>query len=139
VKEVFVTSQQEVDAAFMTCEAIAKDQTKATGTTAYADGYRAAASRIAAGIRTRRLGLEPTQLERDLREAEMEARALARFTEVVRRRIGMLGDTEGGTALRALLFEIRGDEEILRVPTESGTLPIESGHPAVAFARRRRA
>jgi hypothetical protein len=133
-------TEESVDAAFKTCEAIAKDQTLATGTTAYADGYRAAASRIAARIRTRRLGLEPSALERDLRDAEMEARALARFTEVVRRRIALLGDSDGAIALRALLFEIRGDEEVLRVPTESGTLPISSSEPkhaAVAAWRRR--
>ncbi len=67
--------------AYAVCEAIAGARTLATGRSAYGDGYRAAAEHIAAEIRANRVGTEARALERDLRDAEVEARTMARVLE----------------------------------------------------------
>jgi hypothetical protein len=68
--------------AFVACEAIAADRALASKPGDFADGYRAAANDIVAAIRAKREGRPPTPLERDLREAEIEARTLARVVAV---------------------------------------------------------
>jgi hypothetical protein len=118
-------SQDSNEAAFRTCEAIAREQALATGEGEYADGYRSAAERIAASIRARRGGEDVTPLERDLRDVEMEARAFARFLEVVRNRIEVEGGGDGTAALRSLLSELLGaDAPREETPSEPPMLVI---------------
>lgn len=79
---VVAMRRSAVSGAFVACEAIATDRALSTDTGDFADGYRAAANDIAVAIRAKRYGLQPTPLERDLRDAEMEARTLARIVAV---------------------------------------------------------
>ncbi len=70
------------------CVAIAEERALATGRTSYADGYRAAAEEIRARIVTLLGPVEPSGFERelrDLRDVEVEARALVRVLELLRR------------------------------------------------------
>ena len=67
--------------AYATCEGIAEARAHATAKSPYGDGYRAAAEHIAAEIRGNRVGREASELERDLRDAELEARTFARVIE----------------------------------------------------------
>jgi hypothetical protein len=100
----------DVDRAYSACERIAQDASEATGTTAYADGYRAAGERIAREVRALRGGLAPTTLERDLREAELEARILLKFVEVARQTAENLAPgSEGSAAIRHVIAQLVGD------------------------------
>jgi hypothetical protein len=116
-----------MDHAFATCEAIAEDRALATSSGAFADGYRAAAADIARAIRAKADGRERTPLARDLRDAEVEARTLARVVaaaaNVVRER---RGDERAADAVREVLqcfFERLDLPADLRVrePRESTT------------------
>jgi hypothetical protein len=91
---------------FAICEAIAADRALATNVGDYADGYRAAANDIARAIRAKRFGRQPTRLERDLRDVEMEARTLARIVAAAADVVtDMCDDASGAEAIRELLAE----------------------------------
>src|SRR5262245_22963286 len=55
--------------ALVACAELAEEHTRATGSGAYADGFRSAAHQIAAQIARLHVGRPITPLERDLRDA----------------------------------------------------------------------
>jgi hypothetical protein len=68
--------------AYAVCEAIAENRTRATARNAYGDGYRAAAEHIMAEIRANRVGRPSSaELDRELREVELEARVMVRVID----------------------------------------------------------
>ena len=73
------------DEAVVECLAIVERCAGATGTGRYADGYRAAAADIRALVLAR-FGARPVAaFERDLRDVEIEARAVSRVLGLLRR------------------------------------------------------
>ena len=116
-----------VSEAFAMCEAIAEERAHATQSNAYADGYRSAAHDIARAIRARRRGLPPTQLERELRDVEVEARTLARVVDVAAALADTLEPDAAPTdTLRCVLLVFFNEEDLplslrQRYPCESTT------------------
>ena len=113
--------------AFATCAELAEEHTHASGSGPYADGFRAAAHQIAHQISTLRSGHPPTPLERDLRDAEVEARTLARVVLAAERLVDELDDPEAARALGALLGGFFAPHELpekLRADTSSRSIPI---------------
>jgi hypothetical protein len=118
------------DDALAACEHVAMDRALVTGRGPYAEGYRRAALDIASCIRRKVVNLPPTKLERHLRDAEIEARVLAR---VLRGAALIAAESEPGAhpieALRALLLHFYKLEDlppVLRVvPPRSETHLLE--------------
>jgi hypothetical protein len=113
--------------AFATCAELADEQTHASGSGPYADGFRAAAHHIAQQISRLRSGHPPTPLERDLRDAEVEARALARVVIAAERLVDDLDSPEAADALNALLSSFFAEDELpekLRTRTSSRSIPV---------------
>lgn len=67
------------------CLAIVDRSVAATATGRYADGYRAAATDIRAGIEARFGGRTVAPWERELRDMEIEARTMSRVLGLLRR------------------------------------------------------
>jgi hypothetical protein len=120
---------------------MAMDRADATGTGAYADGYRRAALDIATSIRRKASNRSPSKLERDVREAELEARVLAGVARAAST-IATESDPDAHPieALRALLLLFYKLEElppILRVvPPRSSTRLVEDDADSSIVARR---
>jgi hypothetical protein len=116
--------------AFAMCAALAEEHTHATGTGRYADGFRAAAKQIAQHIARLRDGLPPSRLERDLRDAEVVARTLARVVSAAERICDELDEgSEGAKSLRALLAVFYAHDELpskLRERTSSRVLRVNA-------------
>jgi hypothetical protein len=90
--------------AYAECEAIARERLHATSSGAYTDGYRRAAKEISEAIRRKYDGRALTELERDLRDVEIEARTLARVVAVAVDIVAHVGpDSSGAKAVRSLL------------------------------------
>jgi hypothetical protein len=93
-----------VTRAFAVCEAIAEERARATSCGDFADGYRCAAREIATAIRARCEARVPTPLERELRDAEVEARTLAHVVTVASGVITDLGaNTHAAEGIRRVL------------------------------------
>ncbi|MBX3187772.1 MAG: hypothetical protein KF819_12185 [Labilithrix sp.] len=121
--------------AFTICEHIAMDRAHPTKESEFSDGYRAAAIDIANAIRARRdgygrlhgagQGQPPWLLDRDLRDAEATARAIARVVHLAHETVLRLGeDSDAADGVRSLVAALVGDEAIpaaLRVRDRSGT------------------
>jgi len=132
--------------AYAVCEDIADSRAGATARNAYGDGYRAAAEHIAAAIRARRSGgCVASGLERDLHDAEIEARTFARVIDAAVAAVESAGtQTDAADAVRALVSGLFTDDDlppILRKrERSSGThlsdppRAIESRPPRVAGA-----
>jgi hypothetical protein len=120
---------KDIDAAraFAICERLAQDRGLATGATDFADGYRRAAEDIARAIRAACDGCPPTPLERDLRDAEIEARTLARVAAVAAAVVADLAPdarvAEGVRKLLGAFFAASDLPQSLRprVPSQSTT------------------
>ena len=109
--------QPRVDRAVAACLAAADECGGATGRSDYADGFRAAAACIAERIRQLRSGRPLTPLERDLRDAEIESRALGRVVaaaELLVARSDHMNDAGGVRALLGELFRQADLPESLR-------------------------
>jgi hypothetical protein len=136
-----MTPARTPEEAYAACEAIAENRTLATARSAYGDGYRAAAEHIAAEIRANRAGCDAVDLERDLREAEVEARTMARVLEVAVRVVeGAGAQTQAADAVRTLVSAFFAADDLppaLR-PRErpSGMRLLDDGWSAAPRARR---
>ncbi len=98
---------------YAVCENIAEGCALATARNAYGDGYRAAAERIAAEIRARRTGREPFVLERELHDAEVEARTFARVVDAAVRIVEEAGpQTAAADAIRSLVASFFSEEDL---------------------------
>jgi hypothetical protein len=126
--------------AYAVCESIAEGRTRATARNAYGDGYRAAAEHIASEIRANRLGGPSLSVDRDLHEAEVEARTMARVLQAAVRVVERSGtQTEAADAVRALVGAFFAPEDVppLLRPREraSGTRLAVQAEPARSLAR----
>jgi hypothetical protein len=110
------------DEAIVECLAIIERCSGATGTGRYADGYRAAAADIRAGIEARFGVREIGSWERDLQEVEIEARTLSRVIGLLRRQQA----SSSSAAIRRVLGDVitaidDGDvESTLRLTRDAG-------------------
>jgi hypothetical protein len=106
------------------CEAIALDRAEPSKAGAYADGYRCAAKDIAEAIRRQRIGDPPTGLDRDIRDAEVEARTLARVVAAAVRVVADVGrDSTAADAVRRTIAEFFAHDEL---PDGLRPRPLES-------------
>lgn len=121
-----MTPAKTPEEAYAVCEAIAESRAQATARNPYGDGYRAAAEHIASEIRANRLGGPSPALERELYEAEVEARTMARVLHAAVEVVERSGpQTDAADAVRALVasFFVADDLPPLLRPREraSGT------------------
>ena len=120
---------------FAVCEAIAEDRAQATANNVYAEGYRCAARDIAEAIRAKRQGRGPTQLERDLRDVEIEARTLARVVAAAEDVMDRSGPhTSPAEAVRRVLLAFYAEDDLppklrRRPPSESTTRLVMADEP----------
>ena len=128
--------------AYAVCEGIAGERAGASVRTAYGDGYRAAAEHIVTAIRARRTGSGSSDLERDLRDAEVEARTFARVIEAAVAVVEETGrQTDAADAVRMLVGGMFSEEDlppILR-KRERASSPRISEHPRSTESRTQRA
>jgi hypothetical protein len=135
--------------AYAVCEGLAEARTLATARTAYGDGYRAAAEHIAAAIRAQRSHRAPSELERDLRDAEVEARTFARVIDAAVCVVERVGEqTDAAAAVRALVRTFFTEDDLppaLRAPERTSSTRLSerprtatgSGSTAPRFAAGR--
>lgn len=91
-------------AAYSACLAIAEDRARCAGSGDYAEGYRTAARDVIAAIRERHYCEVPPAFARDLRDAEAEARMLARVVGAAADVVRDVGEeTDEADAVREVL------------------------------------
>jgi hypothetical protein len=140
--EAMASSRRSEDAAhaFALCAALVEEHTQATGAGAYADGFRAAATRIVRQIALLRAGQPSTRLERDLRDAEVEARTLARVVLAAERVSASMrasgGSLEGAAALGALLEVFFAPDELPASLRPTPTSEVRLTRPRVSVTER---
>jgi hypothetical protein len=128
--------------AFTACEAIAEDRALASQTDAFGDGYRSAARDIALAIRAKRQGRAPTELERDIRDVEVESRTLARVVAVAAAVVDYVDPhATPADAIRRVLLVFFTDDDLpsnLRrpPPCESTTRLVVEGKTGMDAASR---
>lgn len=100
--------------AYAVCEQIAATHAQATARNAYGDGYRAASERIAHEVRSKRIGrIGREKLDRDLRDAEVEARTFARVIETATQVVESFGmETVAADAVRAVVGAFFLEEDL---------------------------
>lgn len=99
--------------AYGVCATLAEERARTARVGDFADGYRCAAEHIATAIRQERDGQGRTQLERDLRDAEVEARTLARVVDVASDVVeDNKDDSRAVDAIRQVLTSFFDDEDL---------------------------
>ena len=120
-----VSSAASADEAFAWCESIARERMHATRPGEYANGYRAAGREIAEAIRSRGRGELMNAIQRDLRDAEVEARTLARVVLTAAELVADVGaGSEAAEGIQRLLGAFFSAGELppeLRRKTRRGT------------------
>jgi hypothetical protein len=106
--------------AYAECDHIAEDCVCASGSGAYADGYRAAGETMRHEIARLQAGRPRTPLERDLRDAEVEGQTLARVLRVAERFVEQLPEGDPAEqAVRAFCAEFFDGIELSSLRTRA--------------------